>query len=55
MILSSTNLELPHNSVVIVEVVFGLFPSEKLEGVEPLSEALEILLTLQLIRKDLTM
>ena len=52
-LLSSLYLKFPNNSVVIVEVVFGLFASEKLEGVEPLSETLEILLTLKLIRKDL--
>ena len=47
-------LKLPHNSVVIVEVVFGLFSSEKFEGVEPLCKTLEVLLTLQLIGKDLS-
>ena len=47
-------LKLPHNSVVIVEVVFGLFSSEKFEGVEPLCKPLEVLLTLQLIGKDLS-
>ena len=48
------HLKFPHNSVVIVEIVLRSFPPKKFKCVEPLSEALVVVLTLQLVRKYLT-
>ena len=46
-------LELAHDAPVVLELLLGLLAAVQLERLQPLCEALELTLRLQLVREDL--